>query len=157
METGFDREKRGGRTEVSTRHILSSINQSMSFFYNCIQNLNNRQGVYTPRVEETTRYNNHHPRYMSKRAMSIDNLSFSIREDDMRFNKENNHNGNYNSHNNSHDQLNNIGIDDRDNGRNEMRPPQTSDQNNNNEDNDEQIIPWRAHLRKTNSRLNLIG
>lgn len=95
---------------------------------------------------------------MSKRAMSIDNLSFSIREDDMRFNKENNHNANYDSQNNSHEQLNQIAIDDREsNGKNELRSPQTSDQNNNNGDNDEQIIPWRAHLRKTNSRLNLIG
>lgn len=85
--------------------------------------------------------------------MSIDNLSFSIREDDMRFNKENNQNANYNSQ----DQLNQIAIDDRDSNGKHERPPQTSDQNNNNEDHDEQIIPWRAHLRKTNSRLNLIG
>lgn len=121
-------------------------------------NLNNRQGVYTPRVEEPTRYNNPHPRYMSKRAMSIDNLSFTIREEDyIRYNKENNHNGNFNSHNNSHDQLNKIGIEDT-NGKNDMRSPQPTDQNsNNNDEDDEQIIPWRAHLRKTNSRLNLIG
>ncbi|XP_063706363.1 ras guanine nucleotide exchange factor Y-like [Culicoides brevitarsis] len=112
------------------------------------EEMEQKQGVHTPRVDS-----NGSSRYMSKRAMSIDNLSFSIREEDvMRFNKENN-NGNF--MNSSHDQLNQIAIDERD-----AKSPQMTQEPTNsskNDDEEEQIIPWRAHLRKTNSRLNLIG
>lgn len=91
---------------------------------------------------------------MSKRAMSIDNLSFSVRDsiDELRFNKENNNtsNGQFDSQNSSREQLD---ITHEEINRNGMTPTRQDNENNA----EEQIIPWRAHLRKTNSRLSLIG
>lgn len=84
---------------------------------------------------------------MSKRAMSIDNLSFTIREEDLRFNKENSvSNSKFDSKNCSQEALHKIEHD----NRSSMASRQDNDE-------EERIIPWRAHLRKTNSRLSLIG
>lgn len=92
---------------------------------------------------------------MSKRAMSIDNLSFTIREedlrfnrpDDLRFNKENSvTSSKFDSKNCSQEALHKIEHD----NRSSMASRQENDE-------EEHIIPWRAHLRKTNSRLSLIG
>lgn len=45
------------------------------------------------------------------------------------------------------------------NGRNDMNNESTENLNGKDQqkDDDDNIIPWRAHLRKTNSRLSLVG
>lgn len=97
---------------------------------------------------------------MSQRAMSIDNISFlsppmtspicsnngnsnNYREEER--NKENTHINLAQSRSTQlHDSIENLSP------KNDMQHGQ--------EDNgEERIIPWRAHLRKTNSRLSLIG
>ena len=94
---------------------------------------------------------------MSQRAMSIDNISFlappmtspicsnnsnSNYRDEER-NKENTHN-NMTQNTQLHDSIENLS-------------PKNDMQHGMEENGEERIIPWRAHLRKTNSRLSLIG
>lgn len=75
----------------------------------------------------------------------------------MRFNKENTNGNGYHGHHgfdsktSSQDALNRIDM------HHETRSAMVSRQGNGGGEDDEQIIPWRAHLRKTNSRLSLIG
>lgn len=84
----------------------------------------------------------------SQRAQSIDNISFlSCTLDD-------------DPHESSKD---NISIIDKSETNNNIsmenlnKMDNKPKQNNNNEENEPNIIPWRAQLRKTNSRLSLIG
>lgn len=88
---------------------------------------------------------------MSQRAMSIDNISFLSPPTSNSFNNNNmNNNASYDSKNddyddlieNTNDSLENLNI-------------KTDIQRSVGKE--EHLIPWRAHLRKTNSRLSLIG
>ncbi|XP_058817286.1 uncharacterized protein LOC131680582 isoform X2 [Topomyia yanbarensis] len=63
-----------------------------------------------------------------------------------------NMNGNGSNHQSTRSSMENI------NSKNDYHQHSSSHPNGNDDDDDsEQIIPWRAHLRKTNSRLSLIG
>ncbi|GAB0094028.1 uncharacterized protein DMENIID0001_092390 [Sergentomyia squamirostris] len=100
--------------------------------------------VYTPRVEESSRLSNSWR--LAQRAMSIDNISFvPSGVDEKNLNNKENTNG--------HDDNTPIVNGNSMNGSMEQNlhkePPQ--------QDENENIIPWRAQLRKTNSRLSLIG
>ncbi|XP_055710515.1 caskin-1 isoform X2 [Phlebotomus papatasi] len=99
--------------------------------------------VYTPRVEESSRLSNSWR--LAQRAMSIDNISFlpSGTDDKTLSNKENT---------NGHEEspaVNGTSM----NGSIEQNLHKDQAQ----QDENENIIPWRAQLRKTNSRLSLIG
>ncbi|XP_055682424.1 uncharacterized protein LOC129789571 isoform X3 [Lutzomyia longipalpis] len=98
--------------------------------------------VYTPRVEESSRLSNNWR--LAQRAMSIDNISFLPSAIEDKSNNKENTNGheetpavNGNSMNGSVEQ--------------NLHKEQVQ------QDENENIIPWRAQLRKTNSRLSLIG
>lgn len=102
-----------------------------------------RATVYTPRVEESSRLSNSWR--LAQRAMSIDNISFlpSGTDDKTLSNKENT---------NGHEEspaVNGTSM----NGSVEQNLHKDQAQ----QDENENIIPWRAQLRKTNSRLSLIG
>ncbi|XP_062701530.1 uncharacterized protein LOC109421864 isoform X4 [Aedes albopictus] len=60
-------------------------------------------------------------------------------------------NGNGSNHHSTRSSMENI------NNKNDYHHPSSNQNGNDDDDDSEQIIPWRAHLRKTNSRLSLIG
>lgn len=105
----------------------------------------NRASLYTPKVEDHTRLTETWRLKNNQRAVSIDNISFiscTTSIDD----KEN-ENGKIESMNSPTNP--DAPMDNQDISQNETA--------NKNENADENIIPWRAQLRKTNSRLSLIG
>lgn len=115
-----------------------------------------RATIYTPRVEDqNTRLSNSWQLRTAQRAMSIDNISFT---------PTSMHNMGLMSSisNGFHDKENN-NCDDSELG-SEMGKESRAESRMNNDHGssenlkeDENIIPWRAQLRKTNSRLSLIG
>lgn len=128
-----------------------------------------RATTYTPRIEENCRVSDTWRMKNSQRAVSIDNISFiscstpSIMNNNDN-NKENNKNGNDSLiKNNEQPIMNGITNHNNDNGNTNGNGNHTTgssskiNNSNNNEDEHENIIPWRAQLRKTNSRLSLIG
>jgi hypothetical protein len=100
--------------------------------------------MYTPRIEDSSRYSETLRSRISTRSMSIDNLS-SHQTDETRMNKENKNQTNGNG-SMSTENISKFHQQDE-----QQEPKQQTD------DEDEQIIPWRMHLRKTNSRLSLVG
>lgn len=114
-----------------------------------------RASIYTPRVEEqATRLSNSWQLRTAQRAMSIDNISFTPTAAIM-------NGGALNSilmdsqdkENDNEDQQSNREKD----SRAESRMTNNHDGSMENLKEDDNIIPWRAQLRKTNSRLSLIG
>ncbi|CAD7091542.1 unnamed protein product [Hermetia illucens] len=104
-----------------------------------------KASLYTPKVEDHTRLTETWRLKNNQRAVSIDNISFiscTTSIDD----KEND-NGKIESMNSPTNP--DAPMDNQDISQNETA--------NKNENADENIIPWRAQLRKTNSRLSLIG
>lgn len=101
-----------------------------------------RQTIYTPRVEEHSNLTNTWRLRNNQRAVSIDNISFMSPCDEFKVtNKENQlSESNYSERNES----NNVSTENLN-----VKERQKVD--------DDNIIPWRAHLRKTNSRLSLVG
>ena len=90
---------------------------------------------------------------MSQRAMSIDNISFLSPPTSNSFNNSNNINNNnasYDSKNEDYDDL-------IENTNDSLENLNINTDTQRSVGKEEHIIPWRAHLRKTNSRLSLIG
>jgi hypothetical protein len=104
--------------------------------------------VYTPRIDEHSRITNTWRLRNVQRAMSIDNISFISTSDHdlssptstaIKSNREHLTNGNHHHNQSVNSSMENL----------------SKHENSNN--NNENIIPWRAQLRKTNSRLSLVG
>lgn len=80
----------------------------------------------------------------AKRAMSIDNISYISCTVEEKSKDTLNGNGNN-------------GIEEPTNHKDNVKHASTDNLNKQSDDEQENIIPWRAHLRKTNSRLSLVG
>lgn len=88
---------------------------------------------------------------MSQRAMSIDNISFLSPPTSNSLNNNNiNNNASYDSKNEDYDDL-------IENTNDSLENLNINTDTQRSVGKEEHIIPWRAHLRKTNSRLSLIG
>lgn len=101
-----------------------------------------RTSIYTPKVEDHSRLSESWHLRHAKRAMSIDNISFiscAVEENQ----KESHMNGNGDQHHHHHNES--------------MKHASTDNLSKQSDEEQENIIPWRAQLRKTNSRLSLVG
>lgn len=106
-----------------------------------------RATIYTPKIEEPQQRlsDTWHLRH-AQRAMSIDNISFICSNDD---NAPSTSNATKDNHSNDKTELNNNC------SMENLNKYETKRDNVDHEQ--ENIIPWRAQLRKTNSRLSLVG
>lgn len=106
-----------------------------------------RQSIYTPKVEDHTRLSESWHLRHAKRAMSIDNISFisCAVEEKPKENSNGTINGNAGD---NHEFVNHKDL---------SSAASVDNLNKQSDDEQENIIPWRAQLRKTNSRLSLVG
>ncbi|XP_055389695.1 probable serine/threonine-protein kinase cdc7 isoform X2 [Condylostylus longicornis] len=134
--------------------------------------------IYTPRVEESSRITDTWRLKNTQRAVSIDNINFScsttittMNSNGVIGNSDNSEKIEINNNSNANQSTDYNSNDNNDNKNNQHNNNNTNNNNSNynsnnvnncsniNTENDENenIIPWRAQLRKTNSRLSLIG